>query len=66
MIGSSKNNRENYPRKCFSTQEKETMVKFNPGLSANQPLNNWAQVLKASRKFSRIDMMKACTNDLTF
>ena len=42
------------------------MVKFNPGLSANQPLNNWAQVLKASRKFSRIDMMKACTNDLTF
>ena len=42
MIGSSKNNRENYPRKCFWTQEKETRVKFNPGLSANRPSNNWA------------------------
>ena len=27
MIESSKNNRENYPRKCFWTQEKETRVK---------------------------------------
>ena len=44
MIGSSKNNRENYPRKCFWTPEKETRVKFNPGLSANRPSNNWAQV----------------------
>ena len=26
MIGSSKNNRENYPRKCFWTKEKETPV----------------------------------------
>ena len=42
MIGSSKNNRENYPRKCFWTQEKETRVTFNPGLSANRPSNNWA------------------------
>ena len=42
MIGSSKNNRENYLRKCFWTQEKETWVKFNPGLSANRPSNNWA------------------------
>ena len=42
MIGSSKNNRENYPRKCFWTPEKETRVKFNPGLSANRPSNNWA------------------------
>ena len=24
-------------------KEKETWVKFNPGLSANQPANNWAQ-----------------------
>ena len=38
-----KNNRENYPRKCFWTKEKETRVKFNPGLSANRPSNNWAQ-----------------------
>ena len=43
MIGSSKNNRENYPRKCFWAQEKETRVKFNPRLSANWPSNNWTQ-----------------------
>ena len=43
MIESSKYNRENYPRKCFWTQEKETQVKFNSGLSANRPSNNWAQ-----------------------
>ena len=42
MIGSSKNSTENYPRKCFWTQEKEPWVKFNPGLSANRPSNNWA------------------------
>ena len=41
IIGRSKNNRENYPRKCFWTQEKETGVNFNPGLSANRPSNNW-------------------------
>ena len=46
MIGSSKNSTENYPRKCFWTQGKETQVKFNPGLSANWPSNNWAQVYK--------------------
>ena len=27
----------------FKTQERETRVKFNPGLSANRPSNNWAQ-----------------------
>ena len=43
MIESSKYNRKNYPRKCFGTQERETRIKFNPGLSANQPSNNWAQ-----------------------
>ena len=31
-------------RKCFWTKEKETRVKFNPGLSANRPSNNWVQV----------------------
>ena len=36
MIGRCKNNRENYPRKCFWAQEKETRVKFNPRLSANR------------------------------
>ena len=41
MIESSKYNRENYPRKCFWTQERETRVKFNPGLSANRPSNDF-------------------------
>ena len=48
MIRRSKNNRENYPRKFFWTQEKETRVKFNPGLSANRPSNNWALVFWAA------------------
>ena len=42
MIGSSKKNRENYLRKCFGTQEKETQVNFNRMLSANRPSNMWA------------------------
>ena len=42
MIGRCKNNRENYPRKCFWAHEKETRVKFNPRLSANRPSNNSA------------------------
>ena len=37
MFESSKYKRENYPRKCFWTQERDTRVKFNPGLSANRP-----------------------------
>ena len=43
MIGSSKNNRENYPKIIhFWAKEKGTRVKFNPGLSTNNcPLNNW-------------------------
>ena len=40
MIGSFKNSTENYPKKWFGTQEKETRVDFNPGLSANRPSNN--------------------------
>ena len=46
MIESSKYNRENYPRKCFWTQERETRVKFNPGSSANRPSNNWALMVQ--------------------
>ena len=46
MIESSKYNRENSPRKCFWTQERETRVKFNPGLSSNRPSSNWAQKYK--------------------
>ena len=36
MIGSSKNNRENYPKNAFEHKKKK------PGLSANRPSNNWA------------------------
>ena len=44
-----KNNRENYPRKSgFWTKEKGTRVKFNPGLSANRPSNNWALAAQIS------------------
>ena len=50
MIESSKYNRENYPRKCFWTQERETRVKFNPRLSANRPSNNWAQMCSEERE----------------
>ena len=53
MIGSSKNKRENYPRKCFWKQEKEARVKFNPGLSANRPSNNWALWAKFWMRGSR-------------
>ena len=58
MIGSSKNNRENYPRKCFWRKVKETR-----GLNPNRPSNNWALVLNkinlglfffCSKAFSRI------------
>ena len=52
MIGSSKNNRENYPRKYFRTQEQETWVKFNPGLSSNRPSNNWAQAFTFVNKIT--------------
>ena len=44
MIRCSMNIRENCPKKNFWTKEKDTPVKFNPGLSANQPSNNWALV----------------------
>ena len=44
MIRCSMNIRENCRRKCFLTKDKETQVKFNPGLSANRPSNNWALV----------------------
>ena len=50
MIGSSKNNRENYPRKCFRTQEKENRVKFNSGLSA-RGVSAYERGGDASRKF---------------
>ena len=46
MIGSSKNNRENYPRKCLGAQEKEISVNFNPRLSAIRPSNNWVLWIK--------------------
>ena len=62
MTGSSKNSTENYPRKCFQTQQKETRVKFNPGLTANRLLNDWAQLFKprVSAKFEcRFESLKS-------
>ena len=32
MIGCSKKNGENYPRKCFWKAEKDTPIKINPEL----------------------------------
>ena len=71
MSESSKYNRENCPRKCFWTQERETRVKFNPGLSANRPSNNWAQnivvislykrpfaILETKRKLGQVNFCK--------
>ena len=60
MIGSFKNNRENYPRKCFWRQEKEIRVKFNPVLSANRRLNNWAQRVTLSRSSDCILIWYSC------
>ena len=61
MTGSSKNNGENYPRKCFWTQEKEIRVKFNPGLSANRPSNNWAQRFKGLENVSLVSICFPCS-----
>ena len=61
MIGSSKNNRENYPRKCFWTQEKETRVKFNPGLRTNRRSNNWAHMLQWNRLFICVPLCNIVT-----
>ena len=61
MTGSSKNNGENYPRKCFWTQEKEVRVKFNPGLSANRPSNNWAQRFKGLENVSLVSICFPCS-----
>ena len=33
-------------------KEKESWVKFNPGLSANSPSNNWARVYERVGKFN--------------
>ena len=55
MIESSKYNRENYRRKCFWTQERETRVKFNHGLSANRPSNNWAREYMLTLSFLKND-----------
>ena len=60
MIGSSKNSTENYPRKCFWTQEKETRVKFNPGLGANRPSNNVQVKLGPKEKKLELPEAIAC------
>ena len=40
MIGRSKYNRENYPRKAFEHKKEKRGLNW---LSANRPSNNWAQ-----------------------
>ena len=69
MIGSTKNVRENYPRKCFWTQEKETKVKFNAGLSANRPSINWALVYYLRQWPGSVSCwitLLACFEDINF
>ena len=61
MIGSSKNNKENYRRKCFWTQEKEARVKFNLRLRTNQPSNNWAHMLQWNRLFICVPLCNIVT-----
>ena len=36
-----KNNRKNYPRKCFRIKEKEAGIKIYPRVSCNRPSINW-------------------------
>ena len=50
MIGSSQNYRENIPENDFE-YKKKTRVKVNPGLSANQPSNNWALFISSYINF---------------
>ena len=56
MIVSSKNYREKYPRKenAFEYEEKK------PGLSANQPLNNWALVLAQNKDLALFHRQTYC------
>ena len=42
MAGCAKEKEENYLRKCFWAEEKETHIKIEPQVSANCPLNGWA------------------------
>ena len=42
--------------------KKETLAKFNPRLSANQPSNNWAQVLRPPVVRTPGYKMPSCNN----
>ena len=54
MIGYTKENSKNYPRKCFWTEEKESQIKIQPRVSANQPSTTGPSVYPA---FSDIWML---------
>ena len=62
MIGYSKKNRENYPRKYFRKKVKKPGLKFNPGLALTgvRTTGPWAQSFNpgfsflCSKVFSRI------------
>ena len=42
--------------------KKETLAKFNPRLSTNQPSNNWAQVLRPPVERTPGYKMAGCNN----
>ena len=44
MMGNSNKEQRKLSEKMLLIKRKETLVKLNPGLSANQPSNNWTQV----------------------
>ena len=46
MIGSSKNKEKIIRESTFEHKKKDTGVKFNPGLSANRPLNNRSKLVR--------------------
>ena len=51
MIGTLKITEKIIRENAFEHKKKKKRVKFNPGLSANRPSNDWAQVfvLRATR-----------------
>ena len=42
IIGCSKKNTVNYPKKAFPLTNKETQIKIQSWVSANRPSNKWA------------------------
>ena len=47
------------------SKEKESQVEFNPGLSANRPSNNWAQLSEKKAKFIKIHETVGTVSELS-